>query len=305
LETIIQAGKKGIPVASVPVATNPKLRESRLMRSLFHYLVSSSGTILRIFLMYEPLRVFLTMGFVPFVGGLFLLTRFMGFYIGGQGQGHIQSLIAAAILIVLGLQAFLLGLLADLIARNRQLSEDVSCRLKITLGGGQPEAGQKAHRRRGDRSCSFGRARGKLPACCRRPKPDPSWFLPPTTPAGKAHQASDRKRAHIARRSSQARQALRACTWGADAAHGPRGRRPPAVIVGGSCGIARASGRADAQPCGTGSSTSTDRMRGAPQWYHPWFIPQERRRDLRGLGMEFGRRVRGRRVIPHLPGLPH
>ncbi len=138
LETIIQAGKKGIPVASVPVATNPKLRESRLMRSLFHYLISSSGTILRIFLMYEPLRVFLTLGVGPFLGGLFFLARFMAFYLGGQGQGHVQSLIAAAILIVLGLQAFLLGLLADLIARNRQLSEDVSYRLKKIALGSRP-----------------------------------------------------------------------------------------------------------------------------------------------------------------------
>ena len=130
LETIIQAGKKGIPMASVPVMTNPKLRESRLIRSLLSYLVSSSGTILRIFLMYEPLRVFLTLGVIPLLAGLFLLARFMVFYLGGQGQGHVQSLIAAAILIVLGLQAFLLGLLADLIARNRQLSEDINYRLK-------------------------------------------------------------------------------------------------------------------------------------------------------------------------------
>ncbi len=145
LETIIQAGKKGIPMASVPVETNPKLRDSRLIRSLPHYLISSSGTILRIFLMYEPLRVFLTLGVLPFLAGLSLLARFMVFYIGGQGQGHIQSLIAAAILIVLGLQAFLLGLLADLIARNRQLSEDVSYRLKKSalgsggIGGGARE----------------------------------------------------------------------------------------------------------------------------------------------------------------------
>jgi hypothetical protein len=61
---------------------------------------------------------------------LLLLARFMAFYWIGEGQGHVQSLIAAAILIVLGLQAFLLGLLADLIARNRQLSEDISYRLK-------------------------------------------------------------------------------------------------------------------------------------------------------------------------------
>ncbi len=130
LETIIQAGKKGIPVASVRVDTNPKLRESRLIQSLLQYLLASSGTILRIFLMYEPLRVFLSLGVLPLLGGLFLLARFMAFYWIGEGQGHVQSLIAAAILIVLGLQAFLLGLLADLIARNRQLSEDISYRLK-------------------------------------------------------------------------------------------------------------------------------------------------------------------------------
>lgn len=130
LETIIQAGKKGIPVASVPVKTNPMLRESRLIGSMFQYLLESSGTILRIFLMYEPLRVFLSLGVLPLLGGLLLLARFMVFYFQGQGQGHVQSLIAASILIVLGLQAFLLGLLADLIARNRQLSEDVSYRLK-------------------------------------------------------------------------------------------------------------------------------------------------------------------------------
>ena len=130
LETIIQAGKKGIPITSVPVETNEALRESRLIRSTFMYVVSSGITIIRIFLMYEALRVFLALSAIPLFGGLFLLGRFAYYFIVGDGQGHIQSLIIATILLVLGFMTILIGLLGDLIARNRRLSEDISYRLK-------------------------------------------------------------------------------------------------------------------------------------------------------------------------------
>lgn len=135
LETIIQAGKKGLIITSVPVQTNVKLRDSRLMRSIPQYIVNSAGTILRIFLMYEALRVFLSLGLVLSTGGALLLARFAYFFIIGEGQGHVQSLIVASILVMLGFQTFLLGLLADLIARNRQLSEEMGYRLrKMELG---------------------------------------------------------------------------------------------------------------------------------------------------------------------------
>lgn len=130
LETIIQAGRKGLVVASVPVRTNPQQRESRLIRSLPVYLVQSAITILRIFIMYEALRVFLTLGTVPFLAGVALVARFFYFYWIGDGAGHVQSLVIAALLVVLGVQTFLLGLLADLIARNRHLSEETNYRLK-------------------------------------------------------------------------------------------------------------------------------------------------------------------------------
>jgi hypothetical protein len=90
----------------------------------------SAVTILRVFLMYESLRVFLFLGTIPFLAGLFLLIRFLYFYAIGDGTGHIQSLILASILVVLGFQTFLLGLLGDLIARNRHLSEETNYRLK-------------------------------------------------------------------------------------------------------------------------------------------------------------------------------
>ena len=133
LETIIQAGKKGIPITSVPVETNEVLRESRLIRSTFQYVVSSGITIIRIFLVYEALRVFLALSVIPLLGGLFLLGRFAYYFIIGDGSGHIQSLIVATILMVLGFMTILIGLLGDLIARNRRLNEEINYHLKKML----------------------------------------------------------------------------------------------------------------------------------------------------------------------------
>jgi len=130
LETIIQAGRKGLAVASVPIHTNRQRRESRLIRSLPGYVLQSAITILRIFLMYEALRVFLTLGMLPFLAGITLVVRFSYFYLIGDGAGHVQSLVIAVLLIMLGVQTFLLGFLADLIARNRHLSEETNYRLK-------------------------------------------------------------------------------------------------------------------------------------------------------------------------------
>ncbi|NIS80809.1 MAG: glycosyltransferase [Anaerolineales bacterium] len=130
LETIIQAGKKGISITSVPVKTNQQLRASRLIQSVPRYVLRSAVTILRIFLMYEALRVFITVGIFPVIFGIFLLLRFGYYFAIGDGAGHVQSLIVASILIVLGFLTFLLGMLADLIAKNRRLTEEVSYRLR-------------------------------------------------------------------------------------------------------------------------------------------------------------------------------
>lgn len=130
LETIIQAGRKGLTVVSVPVTTNESRRQSRLIRSTPSYVLRSAATILRVFLMYEALRVFSVLGLVPLCAGALLLIRFMYFYAVGDGTGHIQSLILASILVVLGFLTFLLGLLGDLIAKNRHLAEEANYRLK-------------------------------------------------------------------------------------------------------------------------------------------------------------------------------
>jgi len=130
LETIIQAGKKGIPIVSVPVETNPMLRESRLIRSIPRYVSRSASMILRIFLMYEPLRSFFLLGSILLLLGSALVVRFLYFFALGEGQGHVQSLLLASILIVISFLVYLLGLLGDLVARNRHLSEEILYRLR-------------------------------------------------------------------------------------------------------------------------------------------------------------------------------
>jgi glycosyltransferase involved in cell wall biosynthesis len=130
LETLIQAGNRGVAVAYVPVRTNPQTRPSRLMRSIPHYLTYSGSTIVRAYTMYRPLRVFSSVGGLLILGGLALLLRFSYFYLIGQGGGHVQSVIVSAILLIVGFQILLIGLLADLISGNRKILEELLYRLR-------------------------------------------------------------------------------------------------------------------------------------------------------------------------------
>jgi len=126
LETILQAGEAGVKVVSVPVRVSPEAgRPSRLFRSNTSYVIRSLESIARIVVLYNPLRIFLRVGAVPVLAGFALLVRFLYFYFLGQSPaGHIQSLLAAVILIVVGVQVWVLGIVADLIAVNRRLLEE-------------------------------------------------------------------------------------------------------------------------------------------------------------------------------------
>ncbi len=125
LETIVQAGRSKIAMESVPIRTNGELRPSRLFNSMFGYVKKSMLTILRAFMMYRPLMVFTVIGAIIFALGLAVGIRFLIFYFGGTGAGHIQSLILASTLMLLGFQTFIVGLLADIISANRKILEDV------------------------------------------------------------------------------------------------------------------------------------------------------------------------------------
>ncbi|MBN1497333.1 MAG: glycosyltransferase family 2 protein [Spirochaetes bacterium] len=130
LETIIQAGRKNMAITWVPVRVNEDLRPSRLVKSIPSYIKRSIVTIFRIFVVYEPFRFFIRIGGFLFLVGLIICARFLYYYFTGAGQGHIQSLILASILMLMGFQSILAAFIVDLMAVNRTLLEDIQYRLR-------------------------------------------------------------------------------------------------------------------------------------------------------------------------------
>ena len=130
IETVIQAGKKHLSVHTVPVGTNPATRKSRLISTLPKFLERSISTLIRTYTMYQPLRVFFYIGCIMLAAGLIPSVRFLFYYFTGQGDGHIQSLIFAAILLIVGFQVLMIGLVADVISFNRRLIEDTLMRVR-------------------------------------------------------------------------------------------------------------------------------------------------------------------------------
>jgi glycosyltransferase involved in cell wall biosynthesis len=132
LESIIQAGKKRMAIAHVPIETNPRTRKSRLFDSVFSYIKRSAATIVRIYAMYEPLKVFTYIGLTVFGAGFLIGLRFVYLYLTdftGNAR-YVQSLIASAVLLIVGFQVLLIGLLADVISGNRKLLEDLLYRVR-------------------------------------------------------------------------------------------------------------------------------------------------------------------------------
>ncbi len=130
LETIVQAGRNRIPITSVPVRTNPELRQSRLFHSMFGYVKKSILTILRALMMYKPLYCFTLVAIIPTVIGLGISIRFLMYYSAGRGNGHTQSLMLACTMLIIGFVTFVIGMLADVISANRKILEDVQYHLK-------------------------------------------------------------------------------------------------------------------------------------------------------------------------------
>ena len=130
LETIIQAGQKNMAITSVPVRVNEDLRPSRLVKSMPSYVERSLVTIVRIFAIYRPFRFFAAIGAVLFLAGFLIGLRFLWKYLHGEGTGNVQSLILAGALLVMGFQTVLVAFLADLLAANRKLMEEVRFLLK-------------------------------------------------------------------------------------------------------------------------------------------------------------------------------
>ena len=136
LETIIQAGRNNFSVLSIPIRVNEDLRPSRLVKSIRSYVSRSLVTIVRTFIVYEPFRFFLFIGLSLFSVGVILGLRFLWFWLAGDGAGHVQSVILSSALLVIGFQTCLVAFIADLVATNRKLLEDI--RIRVQNEGEKP-----------------------------------------------------------------------------------------------------------------------------------------------------------------------
>lgn len=130
LDTLIQAGKQGLVVKSVPIETNDPTRPSRLQKSMIHFINAQASTILRLYAFYEPLRTFTYLS-APFIAaGVALILRFVVVYLQGDGNRFIQSVTIGSGLFIVGILIFLVGIQADIAAKHRQLTQETLYRLK-------------------------------------------------------------------------------------------------------------------------------------------------------------------------------
>jgi glycosyltransferase involved in cell wall biosynthesis len=157
LETIIQAGKLLVATDHVPVATNPKLRESRLFGSMWAYVRRNSVSIFRIYAQYEPLRVFMTLALIVGLAAFGVWTRFIVAWIGGSGSGHVQSLILGAVLFNAAVVLAALGVIGDLLYAQRVMTQRTFERVRrIELQLGIPPSHYEPGAAQGEREPTTG-----------------------------------------------------------------------------------------------------------------------------------------------------
>ena len=166
LESIIQAGKMLVATAHTPIGTNPKTRESRLFPSMSAYVRRNGVAIFRIYALYEPLRVFMTMASVLGIAAAIIWGRFAYFYIDGSGKGHVQSLILGAVLFIAAVQLAALGVMGDILGGMRTLQQrtlERVRRVELQLGvePSHYEPGQPSTDQEPTTGADAGRATGK------------------------------------------------------------------------------------------------------------------------------------------------
>lgn len=130
LETLVAASQQKLKVAHVPIRVNPATRKSRLFVSMWRYIGLQTITLLRVYTMYRPLRVFIGAGGIAILGGLLLGVRYFYYMLQGEGKGHIQSVVVAGLLLNIGVLLCMMGLLADTIRSNRLFLERILYRLR-------------------------------------------------------------------------------------------------------------------------------------------------------------------------------
>lgn len=130
METLIQAGAKGLKVASVPIGVNRQTRKSKLVKNIFDYVFKSMKTMTRMFIVYRPFRFFLSFSILSGIVGFILVARFLYYFAQGGGNGHVQSLIFAAVFLISAVQLLIVAIIGDLLSINRKLLEDIQTRIR-------------------------------------------------------------------------------------------------------------------------------------------------------------------------------
>jgi hypothetical protein len=143
LETIVQAGRNQMAIVGVPIRTNAELRKSRLITSTWGYVKKSILIILRSLMWYRPITFFTTLAIFPTLVGIGVTIRFLIAFFTGRGAGHVQSLIIACTLLIIGFVTFVIGLLADMNAANRKLLEDTQYRVRKMMYDGMDYGNEK------------------------------------------------------------------------------------------------------------------------------------------------------------------
>ena len=174
LETIIQAGNRNLGVQSVVVRTNAPTRPSRLYQGIGTYLRKSMATIFRIYTVYRPLKTFFAIGALLLICGAVLGGRFLWYYFQGDGAGHVQSVILTAVFLITGFHTVLFALLADLIAVNRRINEDVLVRVKRLESQERKPRAQQPQRERAPRPA---RGTAGVPPAQKEPETQWVWLL--------------------------------------------------------------------------------------------------------------------------------
>lgn len=130
IDTILQASKKRLKTEFIPITTNPPTRPSRLFKNIWQHIKNSTANMIRVYTMYEPYKVFLSLGSIFLIIGFYPFARFLYFYLHADKGMHVQSLILGATCLIIGTQFLGLGIIGDLMAKQRKLTEDVLYRLK-------------------------------------------------------------------------------------------------------------------------------------------------------------------------------
>ncbi len=125
VDTLVQAGAKNLKVTSIKIITNKPTRPSRLFKNIGQHMYQTFKILFRVYAMYNPLRVFFVLGTPFFVVWIFWIARFLYFFsLNPFTTGKTQSLVLAWVSLIIAIQFFALGIIWDLIAKNRKLTED-------------------------------------------------------------------------------------------------------------------------------------------------------------------------------------